>query len=219
MQRPFKALLASGLTAAATLLTSAGAQAGILNFYIFDNPANAGKASVKVEGSIESTSTGTSPLDCTTDGQSDLVLASVFSSAINICAIGGTGVSLNDYNLDAPSQANYFGSADGSLNNGAIQGDNVYLFTPIGQPSYLSLPLGYAGGPINTLVNYAQTLAGAGINGSGLIGTFTIGSIDTINVYLSPPPPSSVPAPLPLLGASAALTFSRRFRNRLKSAQ
>lgn len=220
MQRPLKAFLVSGLTAAATLLTAAGAQAGVLNFYIFDNPANGGMASVKVEGSIQSTTTNTFDLDCATDGQSDLVLASGFSAQINFCAIAGTQVTLKDYLLDTPSLLNYFGSESGILNGGVIQGDNVYLFTPIGQPSYLNLPNGYGGGLINTLVNYSQTLNAAGFTGSGLIGTFTIGTTDTINVYLNSPPPSpsvSVPAPLPLLGASAALAFSRRFRSRLKS--
>ena len=63
-----------------------------------------------------------------------------------------------------------------------------------------------------------NTLAGLGLSAtSGLLGTWTIGT-DSIQVWAGPvPQPSSVPGPLPLLGAAAAFSHSRRLRARVRA--
>jgi MYXO-CTERM domain-containing protein len=59
-------------------------------------------------------------------------------------------------------------------------------------------------------------LAAQGFTTTGLIGTWTIdGTSESINVFVGPPP---VPGPLPLLGAGAALAWSRRLRKRTTSS-
>lgn len=60
-----------------------------------------------------------------------------------------------------------------------------------------------------------KTLADLGLSAtSGLLGTWTIGS-DTIEVWAGAKP-AAVPAPLSLLGVSAAFAYSRRLRARVR---
>ncbi|MFZ9752327.1 MAG: hypothetical protein ACO3B3_02055 [Cyanobium sp.] len=57
---------------------------------------------------------------------------------------------------------------------------------------------------------------------SGTLGTWTLADTgDTIEVkVLNPSPPtSSVPGPLPVLGAGAAFGFSRRLRQRIQRSK
>lgn len=65
------------------------------------------------------------------------------------------------------------------------------------------------------------SLAAQGFTATGLVGTWTIdGTSETINVCLGSGPcptssSSSVPGPLPLVGAGAAFGWSRRLRRRI----
>jgi hypothetical protein len=57
------------------------------------------------------------------------------------------------------------------------------------------------------------TLADLGFTSTGVLGTWTLrGTSETVRVLVTP---SGVPAPLPLLGTSAAFSFSRRLRRRV----
>jgi len=76
------------------------------------------------------------------------------------------------------------------------------------------------GTPINSSATFSgTTLAALGFTPglSGLIGTWAItGTSETIQVFLGPPSASNpVPGPLPLLGAAAAFSWSRRLRRRV----
>ena len=78
----------------------------------------------------------------------------------------------------------------------------------------------YASGtPIVSSATFnGTTLAGLGFTTTGLIGTWTLdGTSETIQVILGAPtqPGAPVPGPLPLLGASAAFSWSRRLRKRV----
>ena len=71
----------------------------------------------------------------------------------------------------------------------------------------------YTGGQIASSSTFAnKTLSSLGITSTGLIGTWTIdGSSETINVFIG----RQVPAPLPLFGAAAAFSWSRKLRRRI----
>ncbi len=59
----------------------------------------------------------------------------------------------------------------------------------------------------------SATLSSLGLSSTpGLLGTWSIGS-DCIKVYAGP---VTATGPLPLLGAGAAFSFSRRLRSRLR---
>jgi hypothetical protein len=59
------------------------------------------------------------------------------------------------------------------------------------------------------------TLAALGFTTTGLIGTWALnGTSETIQVIIGAPPSTSVPGPLPLLGAGAAFGWARRLRKR-----
>ena len=96
-------------------------------------------------------------------------------------------------------------------------GDNVILS---GTSSLLTLDSSYVQGNAisGSGLFLGKTLAGLGLSAtSGLLGTWTIGT-DSIQVWAGPvPQPSSVPGPLPLLGAAAAFSHSRRLRARVRA--
>lgn len=84
--------------------------------------------------------------------------------------------------------------------------------------------IGYTSGdPISSTATFAgTTLASFGFTTTGLIGTWSLDSGDTITVSVTAPPSpstSGVPAPLPLLGTGAAFSFSRRLRRRVGLGQ
>lgn len=225
---------ALGVASLSVLAAAPGAKAGILNFYIFNDPANSNNASVKILGAIDSPASASNPSTaCTTAGSGDLVLDSTLGvQYINICAVKFSAAFQGYYPLIV-SPASFptpFSAVLSGFSNGLITGNpDVFIEA---QPSSSGLSSLYltnsytTGSNIDTTINFASPLSAASpgpIVGNGLIGTFSIGTVDTVNVYLdappSPPPtPSGVPAPLPILGASAAFGWARRMRVRLAAA-
>lgn len=219
-----------GLAGLSLLSIVPSAKAGVLNFYIFDNPANSGNASVKIAGSLDSPSATTAATNtCVTSGAGDLYLSSaLLSQYFNVCAVQALApVTQQLYTLTPQGYGTFTANLTG-FSNGVISGSNdVFLDTnEPGGPFTLNLDSSYiAGSQINTSINFASPLSAANngpIVGNGLIGSFTIGTQDIVSVYLSnpPTPPSgtSVPTPLPILGASAAFGWARRMRRRVSVA-
>ena len=69
---------------------------------------------------------------------------------------------------------------------------------------------------VSSATFYGKTLADVGLTSFGSLGTWTISDTgDTINVNAVDSSPVGVPGPLPLLGAGAAFSYSRRLRRRL----
>ena len=89
--------------------------------------------------------------------------------------------------------------------------------------AFLVLPASYVQGlPINGSGSFLnRTLSSLGLSStSSLLGTWAVGS-DSIEVWAGRKPraSSSVPGPLPVLGAGAAYAYSRRLRSRLRGAR
>lgn len=92
---------------------------------------------------------------------------------------------------------------------------------PVPGASAFYIDPGYvSGSPIISSSTFsAKTLSELGITTNGLLGTWVLAtSFDTIEVRAGSPPAVDVPAPLPLLGACAASSFSRRLRRRGRQA-
>ena len=112
-----------------------------------------------------------------------------------------------------------FGTGGGSsqFSFSSYTGDNVLL---AGILSRLVLDSSYVQGTAisGSGLFSGQTLAGLNLSATpGLLGTWTVGS-DSIEVRVgTAPQPSSVPGPLPLLGAAAAFAHSRRLRARVRA--
>ena len=87
-----------------------------------------------------------------------------------------------------------------------------YNYTYALDPSYVLGQPFYSSATFN-----GRSLSSEGFTARGLIGTWTInGTSESINVYLGSTEP--VPAPLPLLGAGAAFSWSRCLRKRIATA-
>ena len=116
---------------------------------------------------------------------------------------------------DRPALAPGGGSSQFSFSS--YTGDNVLL---AGIANRLVLDSSYVQGTAisGSGLFSGQTLAGLNLSATpGLLGTWTVGS-DSIEVRVgTAPPPSSVPGPLPLLGAAAAFAHSRRLRARVRA--
>lgn len=123
----------------------------------------------------------------------------------------GTGWSLEN----GPSN---FGSGDYEAFT-SYSGTTIGLHSPT---KTLFLDENYTlGSPIlGSGVIAGQTLAslGFGSTAPGLLASWNIaGSSETVEVRIGSNAPSSVPGPLPLLGAAAAFAHSRRLRARLRA--
>ena len=89
------------------------------------------------------------------------------------------------------------------------------IFTSLDGPDRFVISSLYASGsPIKSGALFKNlTLGNLSLPTSGTLGTWTLADTgDTINVMVGISTPSAVPGPLPLLGAGAAVGFSRRFR-------
>ena len=225
--KALKRLPASATPLVLLLSTTCCAQAGTLNFYIFDNPANGNKATIKISGRIDSDRNNRGNHGCQPLTKGNFYLDSSINDGF-ICGVGGDGLNMLDFSF-TPTTSDFPPNTSGNwittglmgLGNGSISGDDIFLgFTEDDSSSRLMLPSSYtSGSDLSTTIDFSQDLAAAGISGSGLIGRFTIiegATTDAINIYLSAPPLSSgAPAPLPLLGGASAWAFARRLRRRV----
>ncbi len=192
------------LAAPAALLLSQGQAKAILTYNIFES---AGNVVVQTNGSIDLT--GAVPVmgagsDCGTNG-------SVISLFAFICT--GNNTTMDYYDISGPQSFN--GSAF-SFPSSSVSGISTFLQGFV--PGFLAIDQAYASGtPIVSSATFnGQTLASLGFTTTGLIGTWTLdGTSESIQVFLGPPSPAAVPGPLPLVGAAAAFSFSRRLRKRI----
>ena len=201
------------LAAPAALLLSQGQAKAILNINIFDDSPN---LKVTVQGSLSQLGSILSVGECGSNGY----LSGQFNSFPSLLCTGPNAVS-NLYAITGP--AGYGG-------NGQLTGANLVSgFTFRFAPSSYSLTPGIRidssyvlSDPFFSSATFNnRSLASEGFTATGLVGTWTIdGTSEFINVCIgsgpcASDPTSSVPGPLPLLGAGAAFGWSRRFRKRI----
>lgn len=140
---------------------------------------------------------------------------SIISVSASICT-GPSGISLPFYAVTGPASFNdnanlYLASSVSGIATTFSGDPNTFIGT-----GFVGLPSTYSpGSPLFSSATFGSTtLATLGFTTTGLIGSWTLtDGGDTINVVVGP---TAVPAPLPLLGAGAALSFSRRLRRRVR---
>ncbi len=189
------------LAAPAALLLSQGQAKAVLTYNIFES---AGNVVIETSGSLNLPTPLVSTSSCNLHG--------VIISSIGIICTGPFTANLSTYPITGPTSFN------GSVNREADSSTGIA--TILGGNDDIALPAAYVSGtPIVSSSTFnGQTLASLGFTTTGLIGTWTLGGTsDTIQVFLGPPSPSgaAVPGPLPLLGAGAAFSWSRRLRKRI----
>jgi len=143
---------------------------------------------------------------------------SINSAFASICT-GPSGVNLPVYAVTGPASFNengnqFFASSVAGVATLFTGDPNTFLAT-----GFIGLPLTYIPGfPVFSSATFGSTtLATLGFTTTGLIGSWTLtDGGDTINVVVSTSAPTAVPAPLPLLGAGAAFSLSRRVRRRVR---
>jgi hypothetical protein len=138
------------------------------------------------------------------------------TSFLNICTGPAASFSVNYNGYEIASTAQNIPStliAPASSYSGLATG-------LIGEGTAFYIQSSYTGGTIASSALFSGTLASVGISGLGLMASYNVldGTtvMDTIEVYLNPPP-QPVPAPLPVLGASLAFARSRQLRQRAAS--
>jgi hypothetical protein len=176
----------------------------ILTYNIYETGGN---VVVEASGSLDLTgATAGTPTDCTYNG-------GIASSGAGICT--GFNAQSPTYLITGPT------TFDGSVSvypASSVSG----IFTGFaGLAGYMGIDSSYtSGSPIVSSATFnGTTLAGLGFTPglSGLIGTWALtGTSETIQVRLSP---YAAPGPLPLLGAGAAFSWSRRLRRRVGRGQ
>jgi len=202
------------LAAPAALLLSQGQAKAILNVNIFDDGPN---LKVTVQGSLSQLGSITTVGQCGANG----FLSGQFNGFPSLLCTGPTA-SVPGYAISGP--AGYGGN--GFLGGADLVSGFTFRFRPSSDPSIsphiridstyvLSQPF------FSSAIFNGKSLASEGFTATGLVGTWTIdGTSESINVCIgSGPctsnPTSSVPGPLPLLGAGAAFGWSRRLRRRI----
>jgi len=148
-----------------------------------------------------------------------------FQSAVNnfqyslqgASAWSGTGLGLN-YTVTAPAtkQFNYYTSNLSSSNDPASDAGN-YTIASATQPQAVATfapPLAATGG----LKFYSPKLTTDTFTATLNVTGGTIASVTGVVASQPIPASTSVPGPLPLLGAAAAFGFSRKVRTRIKAA-
>lgn len=226
-----RSAIAAALTPLALLAAAPKADA-VLRYDIFEQNGN---TYVKATGSFTFTNFSVNTNDCfpASNGNLHVTTTSTADSTsfINIC----TGPQSSTLAV-LPLEAVIFPvpGATSSMSSGIQAASSTGIPTflvamPESNPAFsffqLALDSSYASGdPISSTSIFtggfaANNITPPPITLPALIGSFQLaGGGDTVEVYFSPTPPSptsTVPAPLPLLGASAALAWSRKLRGRL----
>ena len=191
------------LAAPAALLLIQGQAKAILNYNIFESGGNV----------VVQTSGGLDLSGATPEASSGCGVQGLIKSAPGaICSGVDTGLSgSSSYLITGPTS--FIGTADLAPAS-SVSGTSTVLY---GLISRFRIDSSYTlNSPIVSSATFnSQTLSSLGFTTTGLIGTWTIdGTPESINVYIGPPA-TSVPGPLPLLGAGAAFGWSRRLRKRI----
>ncbi len=222
-----RAAVVAAVSPLALLVAPPKAEA-VLRYDIFEQNGN---TVVKASGSFVYGSAGSISSNlCAAagaNGNLSIDTNTVGFSFINLC----TGPQLTNLRILDLVPVNFPGSASSTSGNSLAGVSSSGLNTTLvaqqdpGLFFQLALDPGYVSGdPISSTSIFSGGFAANSIIPPtvipGLIGSFQLdGGGDTVEVYFSPTPPtpsaSTVPAPLPLLGASAALAWSRRLRARL----
>lgn len=159
---------------------------------------------LNVSGSISSASTGNTPMG----------IGNIFFPSLAIISPRVTGAISPRWNLsNGPST---FGSV-GASSFTSYSGTLAILY---GSANMIAIENYSVGSPISGSGLFTgTTLAGLGLSTTpGLLASWNItGSSETVEVRIGSNAPSSVPGPLPLLGAAAAFAHSRRLRARLRA--
>jgi hypothetical protein len=199
--------------AAAAVALSPGEAKAVLTYNIFESGSD---VVVQASGSLalsgfDPTATSYFP------GQ---VLSSSFGQVVT----GANGTSpLGFYSISGPTT--FAGTAALNRFNTTTSSTGIQ-FALNGSGSKFQVDPAYiSGSAISSSATFQdKTLAGLGFTTPGLIGTWTLTSGgDTIRVVVGPPgsaaAAAAAPGPLPLFGAGAAFTWSRRLRRRIGSAE
>jgi MYXO-CTERM domain-containing protein len=191
------------LAAPAALLLIQGEAKAILTYNIFES---AGNVVVQTSGSLDLT--GATSIGTTSCGGNGFIR----SSSATICT--GPDLLSPYFTITGPS----------SFNGSAVIGpaSSVTGLTTLlnGLSNFFSIDSSYTSHTsiVSSATFNGTTLAGLGFTTTGLIGTWTLdGTSESIQVILGAPTPpgTTVPGPLPLLGAGAAFGWSRRLRKRI----
>jgi MYXO-CTERM domain-containing protein len=188
------------LAASACTVINAGDADALLVFEFIQQGSDVG---LNISGSLSGLPSGTSGIS---------TLGTLVGAGLGLVSTGD--FFSNEFTVSGPID---FGTGGSTAFPFSYTGDNVVL---LGVAGKLRLPNTYV--PGNAISGSGlfsgQTLAGLNLSAtSGLLGTWTVGS-DSIEVRVgTAPPPSSVPGPLPLLGAAAAFAHSRRLRARVRA--
>jgi hypothetical protein len=207
----------AGLSMAASLSLPADAT---LRWNIYESSGN---VIVSASGSL------TLPLDAGT--ASCGAAGAIISSVSAICT--GPNDPVTVYRISGPVAMNGSVNAVGAnAVSGIAAGMNGGGSSGTGNPGNLFLSTSYTSGAsiASTATFSGRTLASLGFTTTGLIGTWTLqpkdgtdpyNAFDTVYVCIGAAPcgATPAPAPLPLLGASAAFGWSRRLRRRVAQDQ
>jgi len=192
-------LLAPLLVAPASLLLLQGQAKAILIFEILQTGSD---VTINSSGSISQLS----PF---------LLEVSTFGGAIKANDAGITAgarpsCTYEFYETTGPSN---FGTGD--LFNADTSSGDCFATNTFG----VALPVSYVlGTPLSATMTFTnKTLADFGLSStSGLLGEWVLnGTSEKSQVWAGPAPTANVPGPVPLLGAAAALGWSRRLRKRI----
>ncbi|MCP9860140.1 MULTISPECIES: hypothetical protein [unclassified Cyanobium] len=190
------------LTASACTVINAGDADALLVFEFIQQGSDVG---LNIAGSLSGLPSGT-------NGSTSL--GSVIGPDLALVSTGNIASGLQ---LAVSGPASFGPGGSTTFSFSSYTGDNVVLFGIFNQ---LVLDSSYVQGNVinGSGLFSGQTLAGLNLSATpGLLGTWTVGS-DSIEVRVgTAPPPSSVPGPLPLLGAAAAFSHSRRLRARVRA--
>jgi MYXO-CTERM domain-containing protein len=208
------------LAAPAALLLSQGQAKAVLNVNIFDDGPN---LMVTVNGSISGSPGISKGLGLC--GPNGFLSGQFYSSIPSLLCTGNTSTSAV-YPISGP--AGYGGSGFLSVATSVV-GFGFMLIPSSFLPSLSFYSSTYQlddsyvlGTPYFSSATFnGRSLASEGFTATGLVGTWTIdGTSESINVCIGSGPcasnsSTSVPGPLPLLGAAAAFGWSRRLRKRI----
>ena len=208
------------LAASAALLLGQGQAKAILNLNIFDDGPN---LKISVSGSLSQLPVVADTGICGASG----ALTGEFQTAVpglNNIVCSGPKVFFNLYDITGPSG---FGGTERLITATSVSG-STFLFASSAYTANtlyserIGLDPGFLGGSyLSEAIFSGRSLASEGFTATGLVGTWTIdGTSESINVCIgygpcASDPTSSVPGPLPLLGAGAAFGWSRRLRKRI----
>ncbi len=205
--------LVAVLATPAVLLLSPGRANAVLTYNIFESN---GDVIIQTKGSLNLPPSQLEEGSCGFNSY-------VFGGQAEICT-GGFLSEAASYSISGPSTF-----LQGSEGCSGIGWCNVIvpLFYPADSWSglhthlrglfgnFLIDPTYVSGSPIVSRATFhARTLADLDITATGLIGTWTLAETgDKINVFVGSPA-TGVPGPVPLFGAAAAFSWSRRLRRR-----